>query len=213
MVEASHQHCPAGADAPVVLPRRVFAYLIRAEDPYSYFELLSKRIIAFGADPLAEVAPPGRGAFAASILSTIPYTLTFNRNGRGFSGSRPLSLGSCKWALDRAMAVRLSLRDDWISPRRPEIAVRWRSEFPESAVVFDQVKLHAAEGRDKAAREAFFHLFRSIARDILDRVGSVNCGRAAVTRERFEIFRRPASDVGRAATSEDRLRRSESTGG
>lgn len=103
-----------------------------------------------------------------------------------FSRSEPLSLAHCKWPLDEAMAVRLLLRDNWISPRRPEIRARWRSEFPECAVAFDQITRHAAEGRDKTAREALFHLFRAIVRDILDRIGSVECGRAAVAGGRFE---------------------------
>jgi hypothetical protein len=71
------------------------------------------------------------------------------------------------------MAVKLLLRDDWISTRQSEIEARWRSEFPECAVAFDQIKRHAAEGRDKAARKALFHLFRPIARDIVDQIGSV----------------------------------------
>jgi hypothetical protein len=179
VIEAGHRQWAAAADAPVVLPRRVFAYLIRVNNPYSYSGLLAKRIIVVGADPLAGIAPPGRGAFAAYTLSRIAHTLAFTRSDTVFSRSEPLSLADCETSLERANAVRLLLRDDWISPHRPEVRARWRSEFPECAVAFDQIKLHLAEGRDQTARQAFFHLFRPIARDILDRIGSARCGLVA----------------------------------
>jgi hypothetical protein len=176
VIAASHRQWTAEADAPVVLPRRVFAYLIRVNNPYFYSRLLSKRMIVFGTDPLEEIAPPGRGAFAAYTLSRIAHTLAFTRSDTVFSRSEPLSLAQCEPSLEGAMAVRLLLRDDWISPHRPEVAARWRSEFPECAVAFDQVKHLLAEGRDQTARQVFFHLFRPIARDILDRMGSARSG-------------------------------------
>ena len=175
LVEASRQHWPA--DALVVLPRSVFAYLIRSDNPYYYSRLISNRIIVFGTDPLAEVAPPGRGAFAAYTLSRIAHTLTFSRSDTVFSRSKPLSMADCEWSLNQAMAVRLLLRDDWVSPLRSEIAARWRSEFPQCGVAFDQIKRDAEAERERVAREAFFHLFRPIVCDILDQIGSRDCGR------------------------------------
>ena len=121
VIEASHRPGAGEADAPVVLPRRVFAYLIRVNNPYFYSGLLSKRIIVFGTDPLAEIAPPGRGAFAAYTLSRIAHTLAFTRSDTVFSRSEPLSLADCETSLERANAVRLLFRDDWISPHRPEV--------------------------------------------------------------------------------------------
>jgi len=186
IIEASQRQWSGTTDAPVVLPRSVFVYLIRINSPRLYSGLVSERAIIFGTDPLADVAPPSRGALAAHTLSRIAHALTFTRCETVLSRSVPLSLADCESSLNGAMAVRLLLRDNWSSPRRRETEARWRSEFPECAIAFDRIKLDAAEGREKSAREGMFHLFRLIARDILDRAGSLECGGAAVAAGRLE---------------------------
>jgi hypothetical protein len=163
----SRQRWTRKQDAIVVLPRRLFEYVIRTADPFLYIELLAQRTLVFGHDPLPEIRPPAKKDFVTRIRARIPQLFTYARSETVFSRSAPLSLSNWESSLDAAMAVRLLLHDDWIAPRRRELGKHWRARYPESAAALEEMKRYAAEGQDRMARQAFFSLLRSVLDEIV----------------------------------------------
>jgi len=152
--------------APVLLPQRVFRHLVRHYNPFQYSTLHRNRTIVFGADPLAEIDPPGRPEFTARALDLLGNVLLFTRSEELFC-SNSNWLAEFETGLGRAMALQVLFRTGWISAQQNEIVARWRDEFPEHSRMSEQIKRDAAEGRQESARRAAFDLFRSIVGELL----------------------------------------------
>jgi hypothetical protein len=174
LVRASQHGWPGVQATPILLHRCLFAYLVRHENPFYYSRLLCRRTVAFGTDPLAKIDPPSRAAFVDYTLDRISNVLTFTRSEHLLAAARPLSLSDIEVSLNRALAARLLLRSGWISPQPQENAARGRATFPECFRAFEEIKGHVAASREEAARQASFHLFRSLASDIRDLMSYAN---------------------------------------
>jgi hypothetical protein len=152
--------------APVLLAQRVFRYLVRHYNPFQFSMLHRDRTILFGADPLAEIEPPGRPEFTARALDQLGNVLLFTRSEELFRSSSTW-LAEFQIGLRSAMAVQVLLRPGWISARPDQIVARWHDEFPELSRMSERIERDAAEGREAAARRGAFDLFRSIAGGLL----------------------------------------------
>ena len=168
LVQASQHAWPGVQSTPILLHRCLFTYLIRHDNPFHYSSLLRRRTIAFGTDPLTKIDPPGRAAFVGHTLDRIANILTFTRSEELLETATPLSVSALETSLNRALAVRLLLGSDWISPHPHENAARRRSAFPECFRALEEIKGHSAAGREEAARRASFQLFRSLASEVRD---------------------------------------------
>jgi len=153
---------------PVLMSFCLFAYIVRQYYPFDYFNLLRHRTVSFGADPLAEIAPPDKAAFVNHTLDRIANTLTYTRSEELFSATKGLSLPLFEESLNRALAVRLVLRDDWVCLLWKDVVARSRSAFPECVRSLEEIKSDVADGLNKRARQASFRVFRSIATSIQD---------------------------------------------
>jgi hypothetical protein len=163
-VRGAQQARPGMQAATVVLTRSVLAYLVRHYNPYDYFDLPQGWTVTDGKDPLAEIAPPVREDFVRYLWWRLAHLLMFPRSDEVFS--TPLTMPRFEKELDRAMAVRLLLRDDWISPHRQDTADRWHTAFPECLLALDAIKAHIGETQQPASRQMCLELFRSIVRDV-----------------------------------------------
>ena len=161
---------------PILLPRSLFTYLVRRENPFYYSRLLRRRTVAFGTDPLVQIDPPGRAAFGDSALDRIPNVLTFTRSEFLFVEDMRSSWTNIEVSLNRAVAARMLLHSGWISPQPEDNARRARLVLPESFQAYEEVKTHVEAGRADAARRASFLLFRSFARDICRLMPGAGCG-------------------------------------
>lgn len=166
VIQANQCAWPGTQTIPVLLPSCLFAHIVRHYYPFAYFNLLEYRIVAFGADPLAQIAPPDRAALVTYTLKQIPSILTYARGEEQFSPTRELSLPLLEKSLNWALAVRLLLRDDSTCASWDDVAAQCRSTFPECFRALEEIESHVAHGRNKLARRAFFCLFRSVTTDI-----------------------------------------------
>jgi hypothetical protein len=141
-----------------------FAYTVRRYNPHAYGRLFEKRTILWGADPLAEIDPPGRLDFASYAESRSAGIISFARGEEIFQ--TPLPLLEFENEIERAMELRYALGANWVHPDRSETGRRWRSEFPEHAEAVRRIREHAENGGELEARRAAFFFFRSLQREL-----------------------------------------------
>jgi hypothetical protein len=154
---------------PLPMAEIVFTYMARRYDPYGYARLLRGREIAFGANLLEGVPPPGRAELAAYLLSRFDHTLVFTRGAELFPASESPVVAELGWELNRLMGIQLLVEKGWVTADRDEIDAQWRREFPEAAQVLDGIRL-VARRAPRAARQEAFALFRSLANEVCDAV-------------------------------------------
>jgi hypothetical protein len=147
-----------GPAVPLLLPRRLLAYMLRHVDPKQHGQMST------------DVPPPGREEFAAHAMNRIFHLPLFVRGAELFS--QPFPMRSLRNQLNSVLAAVLYLREGGIRPYPPRGDERWRGEFPAYAKAFDDIALMAREPLTGEAHRAAFTLVRSIlweARDLMAR--------------------------------------------
>jgi hypothetical protein len=165
------------------VPEKVWRYMVRKYDPYSYRELLRKRTVLYGSDPLVGMIPPTDQDFAAFLLAQVDSVLTFPRGEVMFPLRGVATADELERAFARLMGPRLLLEKSWLSPVRNEISAHAKRELPEAGRALDEIIATISRDPDAAQRKAFA-LFMSLT---------------AAVREGFErrtgIFSAPSSDT------------------
>jgi hypothetical protein len=163
VIEEYEYRRPKSQATPIVMPARVFAHMIRDYYPFDYCHLRGQRTVVWGADLLAEIAPPDRAAFVNHTRDRIPNILRYARSEDLFPATKRLSLPLFEEEMNRALALQLLLRDDCVLPRWRDVAAQCRLAFPEYLGTLEEMKTEVGRGRHKLIRQSAFRMFRSIA--------------------------------------------------
>jgi len=155
-------------EAPVVVPFSLFAHIVRDYYPYDYSNLQRHRQVAFGTDPLSDIAPPDRARFVNHAMDHIPNALKYAGSEELFALGGNKHLLPFESSLNRALSVRLLLGDDWTRPDWKDVVAQCRAAFPECFRMLEDINNEIKSGRRKSARETSFRLFRPIATSIQD---------------------------------------------
>jgi hypothetical protein len=177
LVRSVYASCSASTLVPIVLNRRVLAYLVRCCEPYAYEFFRNARVLS-GTNPLAAIAPPDREQIAAYLRSRVENVFVFARSPELFAEAP--SWRNLKYQMTQAMALLFLLRDDCAWSTWQETDAHWRSLYPEWSRTFDGIKQSLVAGEVSSAREAFFHLFRPISREICEMLNRADAATAGV---------------------------------
>lgn len=154
----------------LVFPASVFRYWLRYYDPYEYSRLFRERVITAGRDPLDGFPPPGTIEFGSYWHRRLDNILTSVRGDEVFCRPGSFSMARFHSKVVRAMALRMVLKKNRVFPELNQIDASWRSEYPDVAGIFEELRTDVANGRESAARLKAFTLLRSCADEIRDRL-------------------------------------------